>query len=344
MVDGNKIFVLTGQKIELLYHWRVCLHGLLILWTVLLAAPVWGRPLQLQMERDEIVRVPIGKGMSSVGAVAPQEGNPEGPMSFAVGEQEEVFILDQLNARILIFRAKQRVGTIPLNFSGSTTYSDIELLPGNRIVLLGKDYPSGEETSTLYLIDLHGRLFRRIPVQSPALGVRVIEHGKFSGIWIEQGNEMTRVATLSGEPEMAARVDGILSFDGKKIIRAEIKKGFSVELSISVSENKLPHASRHTISFDGEILQLLGIWNGSNDDVFLATVWKSFSQDQKNAVGTTMVVIRTGEGEVGRFNLAVQKTPYEIARPLRVTPDGRIFQMLVERRFLSIVKYKLRFL
>uniref|UniRef100_A0A7C4NZE9 6-bladed beta-propeller n=1 Tax=Thermodesulfobacterium geofontis TaxID=1295609 RepID=A0A7C4NZE9_9BACT len=82
----------------------------------------------------EILRAKIGSGPDEIGAITPPEANPEGPMSFALGNEGEIYILDQLNSRIQVFKNKKCIRTIPL--PTETAFLDIELLPGNKIAIL----------------------------------------------------------------------------------------------------------------------------------------------------------------------------------------------------------------
>lgn len=62
----------------------------------------------------EILNVNQGSGEDEIGVITPSEANPEGSMSFAIDKNEEIYILDQLNRRIQVFREK-KIKTIPNN-------------------------------------------------------------------------------------------------------------------------------------------------------------------------------------------------------------------------------------
>ncbi len=66
-------------------------------------SPVLSQNQQLQagkIRRTEILRARIGVGPDEIDVSKPDEGSPEGPMSFALGKNEEIYILDQINSRI----------------------------------------------------------------------------------------------------------------------------------------------------------------------------------------------------------------------------------------------------
>lgn len=45
----------------------------------------------------DVVRAKFCSGSDQIRVTTPSEANPEGPMSFVLGEGEEIYILDQLN-------------------------------------------------------------------------------------------------------------------------------------------------------------------------------------------------------------------------------------------------------
>ncbi|MEM7818144.1 MAG: hypothetical protein QXP52_01500, partial [Candidatus Aenigmatarchaeota archaeon] len=51
----------------------------------------------IKINAREILNVNQGSGENEIGVITPSEANPEGPMSFAIGRNEEIYILDQLN-------------------------------------------------------------------------------------------------------------------------------------------------------------------------------------------------------------------------------------------------------
>lgn len=67
------------------------------------------------------------------GAVTPQEANPEGPMSLAVSHAGEIYVLDQLNSRIQVFKDGRWLCSIPIP---GETYCDLEIMPDGRLALL----------------------------------------------------------------------------------------------------------------------------------------------------------------------------------------------------------------
>jgi hypothetical protein len=83
---------------------------------------------------------------------------PRGPISFAV-EGDTVFVLDQVNARVLLYRGGVLVRGIALD--GYDPYANGLLIAGDRLYL--RSLAPGERE---YEYDLAGRLLRSVPVSA----------------------------------------------------------------------------------------------------------------------------------------------------------------------------------
>ncbi len=74
------------------------------------------------------------------------------------------------------------------------------------------------------------------------------------------------------------------------------------------------------------IVHLQGIWDDSFGRIYLGAAL----EDDNKWFNT--IVILTPEGkELKRVNLFVQKMPYEIYRSVRVSQEGYIFQMAMDK-------------
>lgn len=109
------------------------------------------------LKGQEVLRVRIGSGPGELGVVTPEEANPEGPMSFAVGSGGEIYVLDQTNSRIQVFKEGQLLLTIPIPGS---VFIDIELLPGGLIALL-----DNVVDKIIIILDQTGRVVRKISLE-----------------------------------------------------------------------------------------------------------------------------------------------------------------------------------
>lgn len=89
-----------------------------------------------------VLSIPWGSGPGQAGKLERKEGESEGPASFAVSATGELYLLDQVNARVLKFSPAGRlVATIPIPVSKpecqeGASFEDIVLAPDGNLLLL----------------------------------------------------------------------------------------------------------------------------------------------------------------------------------------------------------------
>lgn len=153
----------------------------------------------MKLKTEIVVRARIGSGPEDLGVIMPEEANPEGPMSFVVGSAGEIYVLDQTNARIQVFKNGKYLKTIKIP---DAVYSDLELLPGGRIALL-----DSLVKKAVFIIDEKGSLRetvsllqKEIPSPEFVLGLYFRGEGDWAGLWAPADNSSIRLAGLDGKP------------------------------------------------------------------------------------------------------------------------------------------------
>lgn len=299
-----------------------------------------------KVEKMDVLRAKFGSGPDHIGITTPSEANPEGPMSFTLGREGEIYILDQLNRRIQIFKDRKRISTIPIPFLKSINFKDIGLLPNYKFVLLGISYVKGREKSSLYLIEASGRVVsifhledqNLIPDSGAVKGIRIIREGKFAGIWVElDEGRSVRIASLDGKTVQRVSVPGKLSLNGRRLFRAEKVGDITAVLYRSEEDSLSRWELEQTVHFEMAIVHLLGIWDDGKGRIYLG----AFLEDKSRALNI-MVVFSSEGRELERRQLFVQRMPHEIFQAIRLSPEGHIFQLAVDGRECFVRKYYLR--
>ncbi len=91
-----------------------------------------------------------------------------------------------------------------------------------------------------------------------------------------------------------------------------------------------------TIFFNKYTVHLLGIWDDTSGKIYLGAAIED------NNKWFNAIVILTPEGkELKRVNLFVQKMPHEIYHSIRVSPDGNIFQIALDKGVVFIRRYEI---
>ncbi len=285
----------------------------------------------------EVVRVRAGSGADKIGISTPKEGNPEGPMSFAIGEKGEIYILDQINSRIQCFKGGKRIKTTPIP---SDTFMDIALTQDGKIILLDNAIKK-----SVYILDSEGKTLNIIPLEdgrlipyAPAVtGIMCVKKGEFSGIWAIVEGRSVRIAMPDRSTDTnRISVPGLFSSDGKRLIRTE-KIGDATAVIYRSEQYKFSQWEPEiTVFFNMYIEYLLGIWDDKSGRIYLGA---ALADDNK---WFNTIVILTPEGkELKRINLFFQEMPHEIHHSVRVSPDGHIFQMALDKGGVFIRRYEI---
>jgi len=316
--------------------------------TAIISEKSEGSPVLLQKQRHsareihpmEILRVPIGSGPNEIGVIIPDEGNPEGPMSFALGKNEEIYVLDQINRRIQVYKNNVRVETIPL---GADTYDDIDLCSDKKIVLLDSLI---EES--IFIINRKGGILNKIPLKGKlipdpleVLEIQIVEEGKFAGIWVALDRRSIRLASLDGQSFQPIGVPGKFSLDGKRLMKAE-KIGEITAVVYRSEENSFARWEPEiTVEFSWPIISLLGLWDDRNENIYLGAFLSSENERGEEVFANEFVVLNSQGKEINRFRIFVQEEPHEIRRSIRISPEGYLYQMVVDKDYILILKYEL---
>lgn len=96
--------------------------------------------LWIPVQEIPVLSAAWGSGPEELGVATPSEANPQGPMSFALGADGTLFVLDQRDRPVQEFVGGKRKRSLSLE---RDTWIDLDALPGGGLALLGPS-PPGE--------------------------------------------------------------------------------------------------------------------------------------------------------------------------------------------------------
>lgn len=286
-----------------------------------------------------VVKTPVGAGADAVGIEVPEEGNPEGPASFAVDAQGNVHILDQVNGRIQIFsKTGALTGTVKLP---DITYDDIELDGNGGYILLDK-----HERESVIFFDATGTetSFIRVaggPIESPGDVTGLYRTN--DGIWLELDDAaLVQIADLAGNPVQTRTVelgrrdaDGrivLVAIDGNRdvVLRAQTAgSSDSTEIGRITFAMDVAHVSAFEYDADGNVL--VGVETFTE-----GTEAQDF--EVQNIDHEIVTVNRLGK-EVRRDKLIPKDDPLTQFRTVRRGADGQLYQLKVGDAGAEVVRY-----
>jgi hypothetical protein len=154
---------------------------------------------------EVVLQIPWGKGGATLARLDAQEGASEGPMSFAVDSSGELYVLDQVEKRIVRFDARgQLQSEIALP---APTFQELDVTEDGRFVVLDR-----LARASLLVLASDGQTIREVG----AVGEGIPEGGGITamlaerdGIWLEFGHtNCVRLLDSKLEPTVRTVVRG----------------------------------------------------------------------------------------------------------------------------------------
>jgi len=295
---------------------------------------------------------PIAKGLDVVsgawggapgefGRRADPESAPEAPMSLAVGPNGDLFVLDQVNARIQRFDANG--GLVGQLDTGSDTVQDLAIDADGRVAALDR---LGD--SEVVMFDENGRQVDRIGVEGGPIDDPGAVSGIFtdsSGTYLERDNtEIVRIADGNGTRDDERPTDpGRRTRDGKYFLSAQILDATAGVALVRVFDSDAQVVWQTRVSFDKQILHLALLDSDRTGYVHVGALTAHMQEvDPFDSYDATMNVVRLAQadGSVrGSLALPAPDVADEMFRPLVVTDQGDIVQMLPSENGFRVVRY-----
>ena len=258
-----------------------------------------------------------GSGRGELGRSRPQEGNPEGPMSFA-RTGDELLVLDQVNGRVARYDAN---GKLRATFETTETTQDLTVAKDGTVALLDRLVDK-----TVRLVDRNGRPIGALPlpadrVEDPGLVTGVFVDGKDVYVEKEHG-VLTRIGSTDGSAADPAELTGRPSKDGALLLMAVLASA-EAHVTLNAFDRRagslrfarvihFPRPARQIMLLDSDMRGKIyvGVLAGSPQMVHIAC-------------------LDPGDGHaIGRLSVPTSATPEEAFRDFTIADDGTILLAL----------------
>lgn len=132
--------------------------------------------------------------------------------------------------------------------------------------------------------------------------------------------------------ERLIKFPGILNWSGLQLLKLEMESDRLA--TVLKSDQSFQSWKKYRASFSLPVGRIYGLWEDNFENIYLAA---NIFDEKKEA--SEVVIFEPGGRELARISLAVSRGPHEINNPVRVTPDGTIYQLCIEDQFVVIRKY-----
>ena len=265
-------------------------------------------------------------------------------MGLTLDSKGGLLLLDQVNRRVLRLRGDGTPGA-PLAL-GSDTVQDLAVGPDGQIAVLDRlGHPPGVD-----VLDPGGRRLRRLPV----VGGRIKEGGAITGIFYGPGgqyvetdnDDLVRIADANGNPtDLEQTVPGRPSRDGKLYLKAGIASRPAGRVYVQAHHKDRKLVWETPLNIGRPVLQILMLDSDSAGNVYLgAEAGREDPQTHKMVDLATVVLRLSQQGQLTGALLLPPTTAAaaETFRPLAVSPDGRVYQMVPGPGGISVTVYSFK--
>lgn len=299
-----------------------------------------GLPEARAVGGEVLARFGWGSGDGNLGHSRPDEANPEAPMSLTVDAVGNVWILDQVNERLVkLDRSGKQLGTVPLTLQAA---QDVVVAKDGTVVVLDRLVDK-----SVALLGPDGKARGELPL----IGKGLEEGGAVTGVFTDRGDvfverehgDSVRVGATSGEAAQdRSEIPGRPAGDGRTYLTAGIVDGASGRVMVTAVDRE-PRAHRFTRQFSlGQPVVALNALDADQSGIiYLGTVLElPTSTAQTPQFGIALVCLDPLDGRpLGQTRFAANTMPEETFREMTVLPEGGV--LFLERALSGprVVRY-----
>ena len=276
-----------------------------------------------------------GSRMDQLGRSRPEEGNPEAPMSLSVDGKGRLFVLDQVNGRVVRISADGKPeGIIPLKQQEAA--QDVALTKDGNAVVLDR-----LASKSIITYDENGKVLGEIQLEGEGLDEPGLVTGLFvdgKDVYVEKEHgSLLRVGTTDGQAVAdRGEIPGRPSRDGLSFIKAGIIDRMAGRMYVSsIDRATEQHKFTRELRQASEIRGILLLDTDKTGTIYLAT---HLIQE-----GTEVVLLQCLEPlkgfPTGSATLPVNMMPEETFRDFAVLDEGGVIYSVRTESGNSYQKY-----
>jgi hypothetical protein len=276
-----------------------------------------------------------GSRMDQVGRSRPEEGNPEAPMSLSMDGKGRMYVLDQVNGRVVRIGADGKPeGVIPLKQQEAA--QDVAVTDDGKAAVLDRF-----SSKSVVMYDEKGNALGEIPLEGegleePGLATGIFVDGKDVYVEKEHG-PLLRIGTTDGQPAAdRGEIPGRPTRDGLSFIKAGLTDAMEGRMFVvSTDRATLKHKFTREIKQGTEIRAILMLDSDKAGTIYLATQLVSNGTESVN-----LQCLEPLKGyPVGSAQLPVNTMPEETFRDMTVLDEGGVIYAVRSESGVAYQKY-----
>ena len=281
-----------------------------------------------------------GSGAGELGRSKPDEANPEAPMSLTVDAAGQIWIVDQVNGRLVkLDRQGKQIGTVPLTVQAA---QDVVVGPDGTAMVMDRLVDK-----SISLIGADGKPRGELPIVGKGLEEGGAATGVFSDgkdVYVEREHgDSVKVGSTSGEasrdrPEIPGRPAG----DGRTYLTAGIVDSQSGMVMVTAIDRE-PRQHRFTRQFSlgRPVLALNALDADRSGIIYLGTVIElPGSTPEAPQFDVALVCLDPRDGQpLGQTRWPSNAMPEETFRELTVLPEGGVLFLERTAAGPKVVRY-----
>jgi len=274
-----------------------------------------------------------GGGERDLGRDQPGEGSPSGPMSFAVDSRGRVWVLDQVNGRVLRFNKGEVEATLPLD---RRTAQDLAVADDGSVAVLDR---FGDEDVVVYGPD--GSLVGSIPLAGEGIDGPGYVTGVFvdgTDVYVEhEHGPLIRIGDTKGAPaEPREQIPGRPSRDGKSYLKAGITDAAAGRTYVvSNARPSQEHRFTRELRFDASVWAILLLDTDLSGTIYFAV---QIDEGSEHVVVLTCLDPLTGVPQ-GSAILPANTLPEESFRDFVVLDEGGVVAAMRSEKGVSYERH-----
>lgn len=212
-----------------------------------------------------------GGNKNQIGREVPEEGNPEGPMSFTIAGDGSLVVLDQINGRLARY---DKDGSRLADTRIDATYpQDVAIADDGTTAVLDR-----LKDKNITLLDQDGRVIGTLPLEGEAIG----DTGGITGVFMDgdkvyverEHGTLVEVGSTDGKPaEQPEELPGRPSRDGTLLLTAGITEAPSGRIFVSaINRSTRDHQFTRELRLEDSVLFLVLLDSDKLGTIYVAAV------------------------------------------------------------------------